>query len=145
MKKVFIGIGIILLAAIALFVWRSKEVVAPAPAVVYEGAPTFTWNYRSFEKNDLPHSDISLVATYSNGMSKTKLIDTIEGGCNEYVSPDKDVYKDSTMIICYYAGFGQYYKVVERDGGYDVQRREFEEASPDYNPPKQEFKTIATF
>ncbi|HEY1041178.1 MAG TPA: hypothetical protein VGE63_00430 [Candidatus Paceibacterota bacterium] len=110
-----------------------------------EGAPVFAWSYTPSEKNEIPQSTISLTATYPNGAKQTKEIETIEGGCNEYPEPDKDVYKQSQMIICYYAGFGRYYKVVESNGAYLVQRKEFEEGSPEYNPPQQEFKTIAQF
>lgn len=81
-----------------------------------------------------------------NGTSQTKEIDTIEGSRNEYVSPDADVYAQSEMIICYYAGFGRYYKVVASGNGtYSVQRREFEEASPHYTPLVASFETIVVF
>ncbi len=49
------------------------------------------------------------------------------------------------MIICYYAGLGRYYKVVEDRDGYAVQRRVFEEASPDYDPPPQAYETVVRF
>lgn len=122
-----------------------EPVVDQTPQVAPEGDPTFTWSYVPSEKNEIPQSTISLTATYPNGAKHTKEVETIEGGCNEHPDPDKDVYKQSQMIICYYAGFGRYYKVIKAPTGYAVQRKEFEEASPDYNPPKQEFKTVATF
>ncbi len=109
------------------------------------GAPTFEWKYAPFEKDFIPYNVISLVATYPDGATRVKEIDTIEGGCNEYVNPDKDVYLKSTEIICYYAGFGRYYKVVEEGKEYLVKRKEFEEASPDHNPPVQDFMVIERF
>ncbi len=109
------------------------------------GAPVFTWTYAPFEKDFIPYNIVNITATYTDGTIRTKEIDTIEGGCNEYVNPDKDVYEKSIEIICYYAGFGRYFKVVKQGEGYAVKRKEFEEASPDYNPPVQDFLTIETF
>lgn len=109
------------------------------------GAPTFEWTYAPFEKDFIPYNVVSLTATYPGSETRTKEIDTIEGGCNEYVNPDKDVYPKSTEIICYYAGFGRYYKVVPEGSEYLVKRKEFEEASPDYNPPIPDFMTIEKF
>ena len=108
--------------------------------------PTFEWQYTDATAGgEIMKTTITLLARYPNGVEVTKMIDTIEGGCNEYVNPDKDVYQKSTEIICYYAGFGRYYKVVEGDKEYLVKRKEFEEASPDYNPPIQDFVTIEKF
>jgi hypothetical protein len=107
--------------------------------------PSFQWSYQEFEESEIPRTTITLTARSSDGVSQTKEIDTIEGGCNEYAEPDVDAYSTSTMIICYYAGLGRYYKVVEQDGTYLVQRKIFEEASPDYVPVQNEFETIASF
>ena len=109
------------------------------------GAPTFEWTYTPFEKDFIPYNVVSLTATYFDSTTRIKEIDTIEGGCNEYVNPDKDVYSKSVEIICYYAGFGRYYKVVEDGKEYLVKRKEFEEGSPEYNPPIQDFMTIEKF
>lgn len=112
---------------------------------VSRGAPTFEWSYESFTEDEIPRTIISLTALYSNGECESKKIQTIQGSCNEYVSPDSDVYDGSTMIICYYAGFGHYFKVVETSDGFAVQEKMFEEASPDYSPPVMSYETIATF
>jgi hypothetical protein len=118
---------------------------AEAPEVVPEGKPTFAWSYSESEENGIPHTEITLVAVYENGASQKKVIGRIEGGCNSYDDQDSDVYERSKMIICYYAGLGRYYKVVADGDAYLVQRKVFEEASPDYAPPVQEFETVATF
>lgn len=107
--------------------------------------PAFEWRYTPSMRGDIPYSTIALVARYPDGFVKTKDIDTIAGGCNEYEPADTDVYEKSSMIICYYAGLGHYYKVVESDGHYLVKRKVFEEASPEYAPPPEEFKTIVRF
>lgn len=111
----------------------------------YKGEPVFEWSYKSFEDEEIPRSTIYLRALYEDGSEVTKEIDTIQGGCNDYTETDADVYAGSSMIICYYAGLGNYYKVVNVGDEYQVQRRTFEEAGPDYNPPVQTFETIVRF
>lgn len=109
-----------------------------------EGDPKFSWQYSSFEKGEFPYTSITLVAMYQNDMTMSKVVGKVQGGCNDYPEPDADVY-DSTMIMCYYAGFGEYFKVVKVGNIYEVRHKEFEEASPDYNPPVMQYETIATF
>lgn len=121
----------------------SKETAETTPAP--EGKPRFTWIYNYKPDGDYPETDLSLTATYENGATVTKVIDTAQGSCNQYDTRDRDVYAQSEMVICYFAGLGHYYKVVESKGEYLVQRRIFEEGSPDYNPPVLPFETIAQF
>ncbi len=125
-----------------------KETTLPETIQIGATQPksaSFEWAYSSFEKDQMPWTDVILVAKYSDGTKETKHVETIEGNCNEYTERDTDVYEASQMIICYYAGFGRYYKVVKKETGYEVQRKEFEEASPDYSPPVQNFQTIMKF
>lgn len=118
----------------------------PTP-VIPVGEPVFAWSYKAVPGNEeIPRTMVSLTATYPDGNKITKEIETVQGeSCNAYPEPDKDVYTKSEMIICYYAGLGHYYKVVEANGKYLVKRKMFEEASPDYNPPQAEFETLAEF
>lgn len=109
-----------------------------------KGSPTFVWQYRAHE-GEIPRTTISLTARYENGEELTKEIDTIEGECNAYDSESENVYTNSSMIICYYAGLGRYYKVVADGSAYAVQRKVFEEASPEYDPPVEVFETIGAF
>lgn len=144
--KIYHYLLLIIVIVGGIILLNSTIAEMPEEVVVPEGAPIFVWNYSDpVEKDSIPYSTISLNATYPGGEIIKKEIETIEGGCNDYPEPDADVYKNSKMIICYYAGFGRYYKVVETATGYDVKRKEFEEGSPDYNPPPQEFKTVAKF
>lgn len=150
MRYLLLLISILLLAIGAFYLFQNEEaepVVAEPTPIVEEnlGEPTFLWSYLTGEVDSIPMTEISLTATYENGQTNTKLIDGIEGTCNEYPEPDADVYQNSTMIICYYAGLGHYFKIVKENGHYLVQRRVFEEASPDYDPPVEGFETIATF
>lgn len=110
-----------------------------------QGEPVFTWSYSSTEKDGIPKTVVSLTARYPDSSVTAKTVDTIEGTCNEYENRDADVYSKSSMIICYYAGLGRYFKVVQNGDVYEVKRKVFEEASPDYNPPVLPFETIITF
>lgn len=147
LKILVYGLCVILVASGIFFFTKNKEPIKQSESVVTtpEGKPLFTWSYASFEKDEILRTTISLTARYANGFATTKVIDTIEGTCNEYENRDADVYSESSMIICYYAGLGRYFKVVERENLYEVKRKEFEEASPDYNPPVRTFETVATF
>lgn len=139
---------IILIVVYAMQVSKDKMDVQDAVVeVVPTGEPVFTWSYKSTGENgEIPRALVSLTANYSDGNIVTKEIETVQGGdCSAYPEPDKDIYPKSEMIICYYAGFGEYFKVVEADGKYLVKRREFGEASPDYNPPQAEFEVLAEF
>lgn len=144
-----IGAVLILVIGIGYF-FIPKERAAAAPREVSSeevaaGTPTFTWSYREFENESIPYTEIVLTATYENASPDTRIIDTVEGNCNAYEPRDPDVYERSTMIICYYAGLGRYFKIVEGAEGYRVQRKVFEEASPDYAPPHQAYETITRF
>ncbi len=152
MKKILIYLLILVLgiSALLFFINNHKQITdgisLVPPTQVDKSNAQFEWVYESKdEKDGIPQTNISLVAHYSDGTTEKKLVDDIEGGCNEYSNPDKDAYPGSKMIICYYAGFGRYYKVVQSADVYLVQRKEFEEASPDYNPPIQSFQTIVQF
>ena len=144
--KILIGVVIIVVAGYFLLRDTEPEVsVTPNPVVeTPTGDPAFTWEYAEFVKDEFPYSTITLAATYPNGTIIRKEVGEVQGGCEDYPDPDTDVY-GSTMIMCYYAGFGEYFKVVKTLAGYDVRHKEFEEGSPDYNPPVMEYETVATF
>lgn len=145
-----IGIIFILVAGIALIIFSRKDAanlpVNDFPSVTQSDEvrsnPQFEWRYETSEKAQIPQTQISLIASYSDQTSKVKVIDMVEGSCNIYDKRDADVYIKSDEIICYYAGLGRYYKVVKAEDGFKVKRKIFEEASPEYNPPQQEFEII---
>ncbi len=140
--------GLVVLVIVALGIFyltknTSEDVRMVPPIPPDKTNAKFEWVYESKgEKEGIPQTTINLVGHHMDGTTETNHVDDIEGRCNEYANPDKNVYKGSTEIICYYAGFGRYYKVVQSGERYLVQRKEFEEAGPDYNPPIQQFKTI---
>ncbi len=160
MKKILIVLLILALAALGVFAAtrylvntenaphtgdngtqpdQSEKIAVP------QGQPTFLWEYDAYETPEIHRTIISLTATYPDGTSRTKVVENIEGSCNELTDPDTNAYEHSTVIMCYYAGFGRYYKVMADDQGYTVERKEFEEASPDYNPPQEEYRSIMRF
>lgn len=142
-------LGILLLGYVVTTIDRAEPVPTspnPVQSNTIQGDPAFTWQYETSENQDgIPETKISIAAIYLSGTITRKDVDTVEGNCNEYTETNADMYENSTMIICYYAGLGRYFKVVKSDGSYLVQRRIFEEASPDYNPPVTKFETITTF
>lgn len=147
-----IGLGLILVAFLTYAFYpmpdrESEAILRGEPAgAALRAKQTFAWSFRSFEIDGIPRTAISLTARDIAGASSvTKDIDEIEGGCNDYPEPDADLYQYSTMIICYYAGLGRYYKVVESGTGFAVMRLVFEEAGPDYDPPIQQYEVIERF
>lgn len=123
----------------------TTDTVSAPTQVSPKGKPVFTWEYSYDEKGEFPKTHLSLVATYENDVVIEQAIDTPDGSCNVYETKDSDVYADSEMLICYAAGLGNYYKIVSVNDTYLVQRKTFEEASPEYNPPIQSYQTIAQF
>ncbi len=107
--------------------------------------PVFTWRYEEFEGEYFFNSRIFLDVTYPNGTTNTKLIDTIVGGCSDAPEQNEIIAPHSAKIICYYAGLGHYFKVIKGPQSYLVQRKIFEEATPDYNPPVYKYETVAEF
>lgn len=137
MKKLIIFI-LLIVAAIVLYrvVYTTKTPT---------GAPIFTWSYTPIDDQDFPKTHVTLTATYKDGTTISKDIDTPDGSCNEYQYPDTDLYTGSKEIICYAAGLGHYYKIVQQDTAYIVLRKTFEEGSPEYNPLEQPFQEITRF
>lgn len=143
----FVVAAVVVVAGYNAF-WPGVDVTV-GPVIQKEevphGEPTFSWSYSTDETGEIPRTKITLRAMYFDGVSRTKEIDTVDGTCNVYPSPDDNVYPKSEQIICYYAGLGHYFKIVAQDGKYLVQKRTFEEATPDYDPPVTGFETIMVF
>ncbi len=115
---------------------------------VSKGAPVFLWKMEDDDTKNgdgNPNTNIFLVLKYSSGEMVSKLIDTVDGGCSVQTDADADSAPGSTVLQCYYAGFGELFKVIKTDSAYQVMKKEFEEGSPDYNPPVQKYKVIAEF
>lgn len=110
--------------------------------------PTFTWRYEeadSFNPDGNHNTNVFLDAQYSLDVTESKLIETSPGSCNALPEKDADTFAGTKNIQCYYAGLGYVFKIVKGENSYLVQKKTFEEGTPQYNPPKQEFKTVAEF
>ena len=149
MKPIAIAVVTLTLLAAGYHFFTKQEQAEPQKqlhvAEELRGQPTFTWTYQTSEEEGIPQTEIRLTSTNKTGATETKVVDSIQGDCNAYEPLDEDVYQNSTMIICYYAGLGHYFKVVADQDGYMVQRKVFEEASPEYEPPVQPYETIVRF
>lgn len=145
MKLLAFVLSLCVVLIVGGYVFEDNALNSSIESKTDRGLPTFIWSYESFESEMIPRTKVSITARYEDGTAETKPVETIEGNCNEYTEADADVYPKSTMIICYYAGFGRYYKVVENNGKYQVLRKEFEEASPDYEPPVANYEVLVSF
>ncbi len=113
-----------------------------------EEPPVFTWKFEeasTLNLDGLPETRIFLQAQYSNEEIINKLIATVPGSCNELPDADKDSVPGSATVQCYAAGIGDLFKITKGEKSYRVEHKIFEEASPDYNPPSQEYEVITEF
>jgi hypothetical protein len=76
---------------------------------------------------------------------ESKLIQISHGSCNELPDVDPDSVQGTTNVQCYGAGFGFVFKITKGEKSYQVMKKEFEEGSPGYDPPPQEYKVVAEF
>jgi hypothetical protein len=108
-----------------------------------KGVPSLTWAlYTSADPND-PVTSIDVRLRRADGSSVSTIVASVNAYCNEE-DPTADLALDSTQLLCYYAGLGHEFRIIDRNGSYVVQKREFEEASPDYNPPVTGFEDVVT-
>lgn len=145
----------IFISIISITLHRRHSYIPPVPVAQTPAEqntnitpPTFTWRYEeatALNLDGLPKTNVFAIATYSNGKIETKLVDTPDGSCNDLPDSTEPHAPHSTVTECYAAGFGEYYKVVKGDTSYQVMKKEFEEGSPEYNPPEQQYKLIAEF
>lgn len=107
---------------------------------------TFSWSYEeadSLNPDGMPETDIYLEAVYGDGARERVMIDTVPSSCNALPDADSDSLPGSTTVQCYGAGLGYRYKVTRGEDAYLVQRQEFEEATPEYEPVPQNYEVIA--
>lgn len=128
------------------YIYDEKQGDGSTSISLESAPPAFAWK---FEPDDTlngdgnPNTNIYLEAKYYDGEAVSKLIDTTHGSCNELPDIDADSVPGSTMIQCYGAGLGFTFKITKGEVSYLVMRKEFEEGSPDYDPPVQKFKVVA--
>jgi hypothetical protein len=102
----------------------------------------FSWVTKARDEDAAyPKTDVLLKIGRSDGSSDEKFIATVDGSCNILPS-ESALALGSEQLHCYYAGFGYQFRILAEGDAYAVQQKEIEEASPDYNPPIADFKTI---
>jgi hypothetical protein len=105
----------------------------------------FSWKFEEAKTLNLdsnPQTNLYVEIKYPNDEVESKLVATTDGSCNELPEADKDSFSNTTNVQCYYAGFGYRFKIVKRDNAYLVEQQEFEEGTPDYDPPTQQYKVV---
>jgi hypothetical protein len=150
MKKDLLLLGAILLVGailIGVAALRNANQAAPeerGPAAVPEAPSSVTglsWDLYVTEAAEWPETSVTLVALHEDGSSTRIPADSVEGECNAE-DTETDLALDSTQLTCYYAGLGHKFRVIETNDEYLLQMQVFEEASPEYDPPVQEFVTL---
>lgn len=163
LNKFFVGraVGLVILLAIvgiiagfyALnnYIYKEKQ----GENIVYEpyaegenGTPIFEWKFEEADSLNLdgnPEINVFLEAMYPNKVVQRKLIDTVPMGCNTLEDTKEIIALNSSVAQCYGAGLGYWFKVTKGENSYLVERKMFEEASPDYNPPASTYETILEF
>lgn len=158
LTKFFVGravvVSILFVLGAGVFVYKTYFTTTPSvetPVQETVGTtepPVFVWKYEkanTLNLDGLPKTNVFLEATYSNGVVERKLIATTDGGCNDLPESDKDSVPTSTDAQCYAAGLGYHFKVTKGSLSYLVQKKRFEEASPDYTPPVSVYEVVGEF
>jgi len=121
---------------------------SPSYELEKKGSMVFEWKFEEskvLNPDGNPANNVFLLVTYESGRADKKLMDTTDGGCAELPDAEKGSAPDTKNIQCYYAGLGFKYKITKGDFSYLVLRKAFEEGSPEYIPPEQEYEKIAEF
>ncbi|MFN3187954.1 MAG: hypothetical protein ACK42D_00190 [Candidatus Paceibacteria bacterium] len=159
LRKFFVGQGIgflvLIIVGVSYFTYRdylnspTTEVEnIQEEATINKEAEIYAWRFAKADTLNLdgnPNTNIFLEITYSNGGTEEKLIDTTHGSCNEIPDTNEDITLNSKMIQCYAAGLGHRYKITTGSESHMVERKTFEEAIPDYEPPEYEYEVVAEF
>ncbi len=158
LTKFFVGravvVSILLALGLGVFVYKTYFTTPVNTEVPTQGNTTqveplaFIWRYEkasTLNSDGLPKTNVFLEAVYPNGSIDRKLIDTRDGGCNDLPDSDADSVAISHDAQCYAAGLGYHYKVTKGETSYLVQRKKFEEASPDYTPPVSAYEVVGEF
>lgn len=157
LRKFFLGRSLVfillILIGVAAFLYMTYVSDAPERHTVEpvtQGEPTaassFVWRFEeadSLNPDGMPETEICLDVTYTDGSVVTELVDTTHASCNALPDTDADSVPGTSNIQCYGAGLGYRFKITRGEESYLVQRKMFEEASPEYEPPVQEYETVS--
>jgi len=89
MKKRYVAILIMLLIIIGAALLDKKQVdKIEVGAIRTKSDPQFSWNYKpTMREDEFPQTIVSVTAAYKEGTQDVKEIATVDGSCNDYVSP----------------------------------------------------------
>lgn len=148
LKRRAIGfiILVIVIGIIAVFYFSNTQKENDHLLKSQNGEPVgFVWKFEYAATTNLdgnPQTNVYLEIDYTNGEIQNKLIATTDGGCNELPDSDLDNALNSKNIQCYYAGFGERFKITKGETSYLVKRQTFEEGTPDHNPPTKDYEVL---
>lgn len=107
----------------------------------------FSWYFEEADVYNLDgfkKTDLYLEIVYIDDTTRKQYIDTVDGGCSELIGETHEGDISTTgKIQCYYAGFGQHYRIIQQEEDYFVERRFFEEIIPEQIPVDYEWEIIA--
>jgi len=154
MKKLLIPILIIIVAIIALILLVRQNKIVETPLLntneetTLAPISTFQWSFEQADTLNLDgqaQTNVYLLATYENGKSERKLIDTVDGSCSELPGKYEGDVSDTGKVQCYAAGLGQQYRITKPANSYVIEGKLFEEALPDSKPADYKWESVAEF
>lgn len=102
----------------------------------------FNWSFRPIDTTpEYPQTKVSVIVLRADGTEQETFLSNVDGTCNQ-MPVETVLALGSKQILCYFAGFGYQFRVIAARDGYEVQRKEIEEGSPEYTPPVAEFETV---
>ncbi len=151
---VFLGIMIIVLGVVVYTQYFAPNKNTNEPAVsttetlTPSSEPTaFAWKFEeddSLNLDGMPQTNVVLEVTYADSSVNTFPVETVSGGCNTLSDSKNDSVAGVPDVQCYAAGLGQRYQLVTTTAAYEVRRKIFEEALPDYESPNYQYETLLT-
>ena len=132
------------------YVWPPAPAIAPETkseeAAASREPSAFAWRFEkadSMNPDGNPETDVLLDIAYTDSTIESVLIDTTPGNCNELPDPEEQRVEGTGVVQCYAAGLGYRYKITKGESSYLIERKEFEEGSPEYVPVVQEYKIVS--
>lgn len=110
--------------------------------------PIFSWEFEEADSLNLdgqPETNVILTITHEGKVPQRKLVETSQSGCNELPDPEEGSVPGTTAVLCYGAGLGYMFKITQSTEAYLIERKMFEEGSPDHTPLSQEYEVIHEF
>lgn len=146
--KVFFALLVIIGGVVVYTVYHTPEKEAEVPSTTYTQttAPVaFAWRYEkanSLNPDGNLNTDVFIDITYADGSRGSTFVALSHGGCADLPDSKEERVAGTHVAQCYGAGLGYYFKITKGESSYRVERKMFEEGSPEYNPPEQPYEVI---